>query len=203
MRKRLLFLFSIVLLALVVMPDANAQRKTTRKSTTQKVQKDGKITGTVRYKFNDYQGFKVDIGAVVYALPLEAIQNVVSYEDIKKYEDLAEKKTQYLIALKELDGNKTLAFMASHYYESDDKILEELDSKMVNLIATLKEKKVNMALVDSSGAYTMELPYGEYFIVFKSKNRERPTVSELTGRFHVEKVNLTTPVELVEFDFDY
>lgn len=204
MYKKLLLYVSIALLAFVAMPDAYAQRKTMRKGTTQNVQKqNGKITGSVRYKYNDYQGFKTDVGAVVYALPVEALQDIASYEDIKKYEDLAGKKTQYLLAIKELDGNKTLAFMSSHYYESDDKILEELDSKMVNLIAALKSKKVNMALIDAGGTYTMELPYGEYFIVFKSKNRERPTVSELTGRFHVEKILLNTLTELVECDFDY
>lgn len=204
MYKKLLLIFSIILIALVSVPETNAQRKSTKRNVTTKVQKqNGTIMGSVRYKFNDYQGYKTDVGAIVYAVPVDALQGIVSHEDIKKYEDLAEKKTLYLMALNELDGNKTLAFMASNYSESYDKTLENLDSKMFDLIASIPSKKVNMALIDSSGIYTMELPYGEYYIIFKSKNRERMTTSELTGRFHVEKINLNSTTELVEYDFDY
>lgn len=206
MSKRILMLFSIVLVILAVSPSADAQRKaaSSRKSTTQMAKKqNGKITGSVRYKFNDYQGYKIDVGAVVYAVHVDALQDILSYDDIKKYEDLAEKKTHYRMALNELDGNKTFASMASHYSEGYDNMLEDLDSKMFDFIASVPSKKINMALIDSSGIYSMELPYGEYYIVFKSKNRERMMTSELTGRIHVEKINLNTPTELVECDFDY
>ena len=60
-----------------------------------------------------------------------------------------------------------------------------------------------VGLVDNSGKYEVEIPYGEYYVIAKSANRERSTVTELTGRVIFKIVKIDKPVKILSFDFDY
>lgn len=184
----------------------NAQNQTKRHASKIKVKQECEITGVVRYKFNDYQGYKVDLGATVIAVPVEIIDSVITHREIFSYQKLAERKTEYVRIQNDfkkegLSGD--LANMVMSFSKADSERLEELDKKMFEAYVCAKSNKSNMALVDASGTFSMSLPYGEYYIVFKSKNRDRGTASELTGRLHFKRIALTSTKEIIECDFDY
>lgn len=207
MCKRVLILFSIILIALVSLPETNAQRKSARKSTTTRVQKqNGTVTGVVRYKYNDYQEYKADLGATVIAVSKIVIDTIMTSDEIKEYEELAHKRTQHMIARKELmrEGlNGDLAHSVVAWSEANENKFKALDSKFLELFVAAKKNKTNIAMVDASGSYSMVIPYGEYYIVFKSKNRDRQTVAEITGRVCVKALTLNSTTEIMECDFDY
>lgn len=206
MKSKIITFIILIIIGLTSATDATAQKRHTRKATTTTQQKEGSITGVVRYKYNDYQGYKSDLGAMVIAVPTSAIDSIISFDKIKLYEELAEKKTKHQMIRKELmsEGmNGDLAHTIVSFGESSEKQLEEIDSLIIDAFISAKMNKSNIAVVDASGTYTMSLPFGEYYIVFKSKNRERATISELSGRIHFEKLKLSTPAEIIGYDFDY
>ena len=66
------------------------------------------------------------------------------------------------------------------------------------------EKIDDIALVDNSGKYELELPYGEYYVIAKSKNRSRSfSTTEKEGRILVKEVVISKPTTILSFDFDY
>lgn len=165
----------------------------------------GNIKGVVKYEYNDYIGYKIDEGAEIYAISVKNAPSV-SYYNWQEYETLA-KRNMYYLQLKNDDelailGDETLRKTAKFSYVDKVK-LDELDRKCMEQFLFMKENAENIELVDASGKYTMSLPYGEYYILAISKNRERPLATELTGRKLLEKVTIDKPVKILSFDFCY
>ena len=81
--------------------------------------------------------------------------------------------------------------------------LDELDGKCLEQSLAIRESCEDFDIIDESGKYELTLPYGEYYILFISKNRERPTVTELTGRKIVKKIKVDKPATLLSIEFGY
>lgn len=203
MRTKKLWIAVAICSMLFGVQNISAQQKV--KSTTEPVKQEGTIEGIVRFKFNDYQGYKIDIGSTVMIVNTAAIDSIMSYEDIKLYEDLAGRQTNFYISCKDIDGGymETMARNLYQFDKSDEDYLQILDRKVIEAKLMAISNKQSVALVGGDGLYSLKAPYGEYYLVFQSKNRERNTVTELTGRIHFERVNISVPNSIISFDFDY
>lgn len=160
-----------------------------------------KLKGVVRYEYNDYIGFKTDSGAEVYVVPSNTPDLDITTWD--SYAALAKEYMKYLEAKSDPDIPNNLISLFSDWKDSDKVKLDELDSKCLDQYLKMKDNCIDIGLVDESGKYELVVPYGEYYILFVSKNRERPTVTELTGRKIVEKVTIDKPVKVLSIDFKY
>lgn len=164
-----------------------------------------KVQGVVRYEFNDYVGYKVDIGAEIKFIAKEDADslNVLHWDE---YEKLAKKQSYHLIMKQSAEDSyvgEDVIRSFSGFSVEDEARLKELDK--ICLIEYVKGVSLSsyVGLVDNSGKYEVEIPYGEYYVIAKSANRERSTVTELTGRVIFKLVKIDKPVKILSFDFDY
>ena len=134
----------------------------------------GTVSGTVTYFYNDFIGYKPDIGATVYVTTAEC-------DLLSDYLDEAE--------LSNITG------------EPIDSILELNTYRMLSKI--LKDSLVATTSVNGLGEYTIDLPEGNYRLIFKSVVRKRINLVEVGGRVEVERVKVEgkkTTNESVNFD---
>jgi hypothetical protein len=163
------------------------------------------LKGVVQYEYNDYIGYKIDAGAEIYAI---STKNATSVNDSiwQEYETLAKRNMEYLSVKNDDDINalsdETLRRFAN-FSHADKAKLDRLDKKCMEQFLVIKKNAENIELVDASGKYTMSLPYGEYYILAISKHRERPLLTELTGRKLLKKVKIDKPAIILSFDFCY
>lgn len=165
------------------------------------------IQGIVQYEYNDYVGYKIDAGAEIGVISLKNANEIgINVETWNKYEKLAKSYMSYLDFKNDDDtkyvSDSTIRDLLNWQKKSEDElknISKECFSQYLNAVDNFEY----IALVDASGKYTLSLPYGEYVIIAKSKHRERPLVTELTGRILVEKVKIEKPAKIISFDFCY
>ena len=146
----------------------------------------GKIKGVVQYKYNDHIGYKIDVGAEIYVVSKSNAPefNISKWDEYEKTALASIKFWEYL-------GEPAASFHPLDAYCNKDY------QKMSQLFE-------DVALVDASGKYELELPYGEYFVFVKSKNRTRSfSQTEKNGRILVKQIRVEKPVALLSFDFDY
>lgn len=166
------------------------------------------ISGIIRYLYNDHIGYKVDLGAEIYVIKKK--QLLFDMPLLNLYEKLAKEKINHL-KLKESVKDDYLVSESdiikfSNFSEVDERRLNEIDSSIFDnytKVITTKGIITQSILIDSSGKYNITLPYGEYYFVFISKNRKRPTLTEITGRKHIEVISINQPQKFVSYDFDY
>ena len=134
----------------------------------------GTVSGTVTYFYNDFIGYKPDIGATVYVTTAEC-------DLLSDYLDEAE--------LSNITGEPIDSVLEVNTYKLFYKILED------SLVATTS--------VNGLGEYTIDLPEGNYRLIFKSVGRKRLNLIEVGGRVEIERVKVEgekTTNESVEFD---
>ena len=134
----------------------------------------GTVSGTVTYFYNDFIGYKPDVGATVYVTTAEC-------DSLSNYLHEAE--------LSNITG------------ESIDSVLECNTYRMLSKI--LKDSLVATTSVNGLGEYTIDLPEGNYRLIFKSVGRKRLNLVEVDGRIEVERVKVEgekTTNESVKFD---
>ena len=163
------------------------------------------LKGVVKYEYNDYVGYKIDEGAEIYVVSAKNAE-CINAQTWLEYERLAEGYMRYLKYQKDDDirclDDATIRRFAEFSVSSENS-LKELDKECFEQCAFIKDNAEYIELVDGTGKYALQLPYGEYYILVKSKNRERPLVTELTGRVLVEKVKIDKPSKILSFDFCY
>lgn len=164
------------------------------------------LKGVVKYEHNDYLGYKIDEGAEIYVISTKNAGVNVDIYIWNRYEKLAKKYVYYLEYKQDEDlryyGEETIRKMTD-FSIANEKQLEDLDKICLKQLCYLKDNAEYLELVDSSGKYALQLPYGEYYVLVKSKNRVRPLVTELTGRVLVERVKIDKPSKILSFDFCY
>lgn len=163
------------------------------------------VKGVVKYEYNDYVGYKIDEGAEIYVIPTQKADSI----DINiwgEYESIAKNYMTYLKYKNDDDfkglDEATISRFAG-FSTSSKIVLDKYAKDCYNQYIYFTENAEYVELVDGSGKYSLKLPYGEYYIMAKSKNRERPILVELTGRVLIEKVTINKPVKIISFDFCY
>ena len=134
----------------------------------------GTVSGTVTYFYNDFIGYKPDVGATVYVTTSEC-------DLLSDYLDEAE--------LSSITGEPIDSILEINTYRMYYKILKD------SLVATTN--------VNGLGEYTIDLPEGNYRLIFKSVGRKRLNIVEIGGKIEVERVKVEgkkTTNKSVNFD---
>lgn len=167
-----------------------------------------KVQGVVRYFYNDTFGYKADLGAEVRFIPKTEKDTIPNCEKWEEYETKSNKVVEFLKVAAEWkeEGIYYLGesqLRALHKVTpSDEERVKKLSQELFEEVVMLMKHEDNMCLVDNTGMYSIELPKGEYYVVMRSKNRDRPLMAELVGRIYVKEVNLNSSTKVISHDFD-
>ena len=167
-----------------------------------------KVQGVVRYFYNDTFGYKADLGAEIRFIPKTQNDTIPNCGKWAEYETKSNKVVKFLVAAAEYkkEGIYYLGENAlRELYKvtpSDEEQVKKLSQELFDEVIKLLEYEDNMCLVDNTGMYSIELPKGEYYVVMRSKNRDRPMLAELTGRIYVKEVLLNSCTKVISYDFD-
>lgn len=146
-----------------------------------------KLKGIVQYQYNDHVGYKVDIGAEVYVISKQNAPSSFNISEWNEYEKSA------IVSIKYWD-----------YINEPADAFTKLDPLCAKQLKLAMECIEDIALVDSSGKYELELEYGTYYIIAKSKNRNRSfSITENNSRILVKEVVINKPITILSFDFCY
>lgn len=135
------------------------------------------VTGTMVYKFNDYQGYKPDIGSEIHFVKLNKLNKSL----IKDMNNFESSKIRYIISL---------------YEKTDNSIFKEESTRIAKyLLNNLKDKP--STIVDGSGNFKKKLSSGRYMVIVKSRNRNFiGTVLEYRGLQCFYQINLKNNIDL-------
>jgi hypothetical protein len=161
----------------------------------------GKIKGVITYYFNKYQGYKPDLGAVVYACKTKVdIGKVKDIDNEKEIDDFIRTFFKYYNAR----VNRELMALNSSYAAECQQRLKKLGAdteagwkKLENegwkVLWDLEANKIpsKKAIVGGDGTYSIELPPGNYFVIIKSKNRDPKDTFKTTKIAEGETVDIS------------
>ena len=182
--KRILLLFVILFAGIT----ANAQQC--------------KVQGIVQYYHNEYIGHKADMGAEVMFIKYSSTLKIPNRQKWETYQDIVEKSIKAAYYRKYF--SKAEAFENAGLTEEDLTKMQELGLELAVEKNDAIEKGLvkYTTIVDGSGMYEISVPYGIYYVLIKSKNREYPSVLEYENRYHMVRVDLKSPTQIISFDFD-
>ena len=177
-----------------------------RKNFTKKQIRYCEISGIVRFHFNDYQGFKPDLGANVFL-----VKTKYTNMKVKQFEDEHEEAYSKIFPYMMAKQNQTYKDIFDSdlrricsYDENDKKLYESCSDSLFHIYYKLKEKSLAETFVDASGIYKFEkIPYGNYYIIFFSKNRKRLSIYESDGRKMIIPIYINKKNFIQSFDFEY
>ena len=167
-----------------------------------------KVQGVVRYFYNDTFGYKADLGAEIRFIPKTECDTIPNCEKWAEYESKSKKVVNFLITAEEWKEEGIYYLGESKLRELhkvtplDEERVKKLSQELFEEVVMLMSYEDNMCLVDNTGMYSIELPKGEYYVVMRSKNRDRPMMAELAGRVYVKEVNLNSSTKVISHDFD-
>jgi len=178
-----------------------------------------KISGVITYYFNEYKGYKPDVGASVILIDSLTIRdfNYKLYEKFyygKSYQDLyfgaMELYDKFSSSLKKMKKGKK--------YDKDRKIIkwamkqaqESMERNKKQLVkyeydTPQKYLKIGVDLyiqllkldedlpkktVDNNGNYSMNINPGVYYVYIKSKNRTGLLIPETDGKIYIKKIKI-------------
>lgn len=161
-----------------------------------------KVQGIVQYYHNEYIGHRADLGAEVMFIKYSSTHKIPDRKKWETYQDLVEKwikAAYYQKYFSTAEACKNAGFNLE-----DKKTIQALGLEL----SVEKDKAIEKGLVkyttivNGSGMYEISVPYGIYYVLIKSNNRELPTVLEYKNRYHMQRVHLNSPTQIISFDFD-
>ena len=170
-----------------------------------------KVQGVVRYYYNDTFKYRPDLGAEIRFIPKTQQDTIPSCDKWEEYETKSRKVVKYLLTVAEWKDSGVFYMMddAEGYLRKnwdvtivDESRVKQLSEQLFTEVATLIGDDRNMCVVDNSGMYSITLPYGDYYVVMKSANRDRPYMAELLGRIYVKEINLNSSTKVISHDFE-
>ena len=168
-----------------------------------------KVQGVVRYYYNDTFKYRPDLGAEVKFIPKTKQDTIPSCDKWDEYETKSHKVVNYLLGVAEFKKEG----IYSSYADSEIRNIYKVGDDDINRVKTLSEELFlevlimansteYVTIVDNSGLYSISLPYGDYYVVMKSANRERPFMVDLLGRMYVKEVSINSATKVISHDFD-
>lgn len=160
------------------------------------------LQGIVRYKYNEYLEYKIDVGAEIRIIEVHEAKAVIRTL-WQKYDKLASIMVNYLSLKKKSSTDDDTIRKLTGFSKERETELNELSAKCYEQYIDNWLIAPYMGVIDSSGRYSIELPYGSYFVFVQSANRTRPSISEQAGRLILERVTIDKPTQILSFDFEY
>lgn len=160
------------------------------------------VQGVIQYFYNDYFGFRPDIGAEVLFIKYSSTKKIPKRETWETYQGLIDKLIKYEKARHYFDEatSEELSGFKKEYGDS----IQTLSAKL--WLETTEYEDNNMVkystIVDASGRYNISIPFGTWYVLIKSKNRKLPTILENENRYQMIRVVLNNPTKIISYDFD-
>ena len=173
-------LFVAFFICALMMPSANSHSQS-QKLTSKPQQNNVTIRGVVTYLFNDYQGYRPDVGANVFICPVpksrgDTGKSMKVHISIMGYE-LA-KMRQQIIKLTNSESST-----------DDVADFHKIDLATSRICDSLKESPGCIkTTVDGNGNYSKQIKSGIYIVLIVSKNRTGSTLTECEGMIAIEQV---------------
>lgn len=148
-------------------------------------QEPGTIKGVVTYYFNDYQGYKPDIGAKVFVTKINC-------DTIKEYLSVS-KDVAFVDELNAIRGIKShfSDYLSKIKYYAKDSIEYDKKEKLANAQFFNATKSVVNEIyktsVDGTGRYSIDVPPGEYNVIVVSSGRQNLNLLEINGNIKIER----------------
>lgn len=160
------------------------------------------VQGVIQYFYNDYVGFKPDVGSEIMFIKYSSTHKVPNRQKWETYQSLVEKWIEFGKSRKYLDRSKALEY--SGYKQGDKDSIQALGAELFLERITIEEEGLvkYTTVVGASGKYEISVPYGTYYILVKSKNRKLATALEYFNRYYMQRVVLNSPTKIVSYDFD-
>lgn len=160
------------------------------------------VQGVVRYFYNEYIGYKADIGAEVMFIKYNSKYKIPQIKNWINYQTLLDNRRKYLKYRKycNVEESEKVSGFKEEYVDS---ILS-----LSRILLIEKEKIINngivkySAVVDGTGKYSLKVPMGTYYVLFKSANRNLNTYLEKDNKYYMIRVELNSPAKILSFDFE-
>jgi len=176
------------------------------------------IKGVITYYFNKYQGDKPDLGSSVVVVDSAKVKNfdyqlwknyhfATSYRNIMdmtktRIDNLTylykntrgSEKEKYKLDLDnaQQDLDKYTKELEKYNAETDEKY-KIIDNELFPTLIQFKNGKEPFieTTVDNNGNYSINVPPGVYYVYIKSKNRKGYSITDVSGKTHMDKVKVT------------
>ena len=173
-------LFAAFFICALMMPCANSHSQS-KKLTSKPQQNNVTIRGVVTYLFNDYQGYRPDVGANVFICPVpksrgDTGQSMRVHISMMGYE-LAKMRQQ----MSKLTNSESSTDDVANFHK--------IDLATSRICDSLKESPGCIKIVvDGNGNYSKRVKPGLYIVLVVSKNRTGSTLTECEGMIAIEQV---------------
>ena len=168
-----------------------------------------KVQGVVRYYYNDTFKYRPDLGAEIRFIPKTKQDTIPSCDKWDEYENKSRKVVNYLLTVAEWKDEGIYSSDKDSMIrgvwgveEGDVERVKSLSEELFTEVLLLLQNEEYMTVVDNNGSYNISIPQGEYYVVMKSANRDRPFMAELFGRIYVKEVSLGSPTKVISHDFE-
>lgn len=171
-----------------------------------------KISGIIRYFHNKYIGYKPDVGAEIYFVDKKVFDTIIDIEIATEYYDLASAAMGYRVAIngnEYLGGDFTQSIRNIYgFSQLNEAKLDKLDVTFYQMFILWKEKYDKTepkyrTYIDASSSYEIEIPYGHYYVVIISGNRNRGIVlSEFAHRHYIKEFEAKENTNVLSYDFE-
>lgn len=160
------------------------------------------VQGVVRYFFNEYIGYKPDTGAEVMFIKYSTKYQIPKIQVWTNYQTMMDNWRRYELA-RQYFSPKESERRSGFKEEHTDSILKLSRLLMVERDEMIEKGLVRYStVVDATGKYSISIPMGIYYILFKSSNRQHGTLLESKNRYYMIKVKLSTSTKVLSYDFD-
>ena len=168
-----------------------------------------KVQGVVRYYYNDTFKYRPDLGAEIRFIPKTKQDTIPSCNKWDEYENKSRKVVNYLLTVAEWkdegiysSDNDSMIRGVWGIEEGDVERVKSLSEELFTEVLLLLQNEEYMTVVDNNGLYNISIPQGEYYVVMKSANRDRPFMAELLGRIYVKEVSIESSTKVISHDFE-
>ena len=168
-----------------------------------------KVQGVVRYYYNDTFKYRPDLGAEIRFIPKTKQDTIPSCDKWDEYENKSRKVVNYLLTVAEWKDEGIYSSDKDSMIrgvwgveEGDVERVKSLSEELFTEVLLLLQNEEYMTVVDNNGSYNISIPQGEYYVVMKSANRDRPFMAELLGRIYVKEVSIESSTKVISHDFE-
>lgn len=163
----------------------------------------------MRYYYNDTFKYRPDLGAEIRFIPKTKQDTIPSCDKWDEYENKSRKVVNYLLTVAEWKDEGIYSSDKDSMIrgvwgveEGDVERVKSLSEELFTEVLLLLQNEEYMTVVDNNGSYNISIPQGEYYVVMKSANRDRPFMAELLSRIYVKEVSIESSTKVISHDFE-
>lgn len=165
-------------------------------------QEPGTVTGVVTYFFNEYQGYKADVGAEVYLTSenCDSINNYLDASHAKQRIELNKLNLEELESYGENENSEMINDLNKliksdqeivSSYTKDTAIFDQNEEKAFSKLHKIKtNNETYKTTVDGVGNFTIDVPPGKYNAIIISIGRTKENLLEVRGQIIIKSIEV-------------